>query len=577
MPELPRLVPQGSIQPGASSPTVGLRNDIGIGIVGAAFHDFATALSNLNNNERMTAALGKASDDHVNYLQQRSQLQQTYADPKVFQEESLKLTKQYLNGNDKKNLEYFGGDAKALQIYKSHLNPQVEAGFEQSVREATQRRMAAAGPNLSLTMDTLMRDALALGPGHPSFNKYVQDIKDVAEYTSEAIVPDKQVRLSSVFDKMHMGLALQQVRNNPGASLDELSKNTFSVELVIDDKVRSISPEMRENLITEGYQQLARDQSASKASVDVDNKVYERTKDIRAAQMTLGIMKGDPRALNALVAGDGVDEKGRPWIDASEMRALQAFASVQAQRPLVAQSLPGAYEKALTKIRNGSITSLLEISTMKDLDGGDHDKLNTQFLMLDEKKKDRAYSDYHVRLKRGEDHIRAMVKSKNPLSGLGEVDAVADGLVQTYYSEMEQKEAALQMVPGATTATLRPVEHASEFMLKKQEFLATTYEHDIDKVTHQMSEFLPIGQPISYERLFTNIEKSKNTKVGKLILKSLAYQMQKQGVTPDMMGSLLQRNAPKKTSEDTAFLNKLLQGTRDRFDEANKWLDTLEP
>lgn len=577
MPELPRLVPQGAIQPGASSPTVGLRNDIGIGIVGSSIQDFAHALTNLDNAERASSALNKASDDHVQYLQSLSELEQTRADPKTFQAESLKLSKQYLTGNDKATLEYFGGDAKALQIYKSHLNPQIESGFQNAVRQATQRRVAAAGPNLSLTMDTLMRDALALGPGHPSFNKYVQDIKDTAEFVSEAIVPDKQIRLTATLDKLHMGLALQQVRNNPLEALDELAKNTFSVELVIDEKIRTMSPEMRETLVTEGYQHLNREQAATQSALAADTRVYERTQKVRSAQIQLGLMRNDPVGLNMLVAGTGLDQQGRPLIDASELRSLHEFNNKMDQERVEGRlTKPDTYGRASTRVRNGGFSSAVEIYNLKDIALEDKHKLNAQFLSIQEKMRDHTYQDYHARLKRGEDHIRAMVKSKNPLSGMGEVDAVADGLVQTYYAEMEQKELALQTVPGATTASLRPVEHASEFMLKKQEFLATTYEHDAEKVTHQLGEFLPVGEPISYENLFRNIEQSKNTRVGKLILKSLAYQMEKQGITPNMMGAILQRNTTTKKAEPS-MLDKLLQGARKRFDEATAWEGTLSP
>jgi hypothetical protein len=125
--------------------------------------------------------------------------------------------------------------------------------------------------------------------------------------------------------------------------------------------------------------------------------------------------------------------------------------------------------------------------------------------------------------------------------------------------------------------SLRPVDVAAEFMTKQVPFIAQSYRHSEQKLVRRLSEFMPSGQVPTYNQLFNNIDKSQGIgRTEKLILKSLALQLKQQGTTEQMLPGLLGRITAEQKPESDSYFNKLFQGTRERFEDAKKWLGTLD-
>ncbi len=579
MPELPRLLPQASVQPGAQSPGVGMRNDVGAGHIASGLDTLENLFIALEGQETQTKAIQKASDDHVEYLARQSDLQNKIRDPKEFQNASAELAKEYLSGRDKALLEGFGGSQKALRIYKEHFNPKVEAGFGESIKQATGRRMAQATPELTATADTMVRDVLAVGPEGIGWDAGVQEINSLFDKANPVLIPNKEVLRQKALDELHFGVAIRQARANPVETLKKLSKDSGYVVDIGSGKGQDVirmDPTMRENLTKIAYDELAKQQHQVTLAREEDTRLYDARRKRVDFNLSRAIMQGEDEALSA-VAGLGLDERGRPAIDASDLRAAYTFkATVDKARIEGAITTPADYGIALNRMKRGDLLDSVEIMSLKNVSFDDKKILVSGAKELENKLLDRDYASYHEQKKDGDNFIRTMTKSANPFAGFAKPDLTTETFIARYHAQLEQQESALRLIPNAKMTSIAPMDVAVKFMQEQEKHMAVQFKHDAKRMIGQLQPFVPPDRPISYENLNRGIDQSNLPKTEKLILQAIAYQMEKQGVTTDVIhtqirGAITKEAGPRSEQGFYDWVQGLTEKARQQYEESKKW------
>lgn len=577
MPELPRMLPQAPLQPGAQTPTVGMRNDTGAGHALSGIDTVTALLSQLGKQEATTAGLNQASDDHVEYLARLSDLANAKQKPEDFQRQAQELAKEYLTGRDKVLQEKFGGSPVAMQVYKQHFNPKVEAGFSEAIKTATARRIAEAGPSFDATAGKMVRDLLAQGPDSPGWDDGLKTLNDYADSQNPALIPNIAALKQKHIDELFMGVAINQARHDALGTLKHLAGDDSYVVSLGKGAQRDIlkmDPGMKETLTKIAYDELSKEAARATADAAREEREYSVERKRMEFNTTVKVLNGDPAAMSFLDRG-GLDERGRPSMDASDVRAIynlkQAFDNNKYDGP----GDPIRFAQALGKIRRGELSDL-EIAAYPGLNKAERSDLWARKKENDNKLQERGYAAYHSQVKHGENFIRAQLKATNPIAGFSAPDTTAETLVARYHAILEEKEAIVRALPGADPTSIAPMDVAAEFIKSQQENLAKQYEHDVEPMVALMKEFLPASAPISYSGLFKSIDMSNMTKTEKLIMRSVAYQMEQQGVTTDQITVLLRgkvtgETQPKADSGFTEWLNRMLRGARENWDRSQSW------
>lgn len=569
MAEIPILSPSVQISPSiGTSPRNDTMAGTGADVLARGIGKLADALQNIADQEDLVKAHELMSQHQFEYMGEARTLESSAATAEEWQKGIKILHDKYITDTTRQKDVRGQLGRNGYLAYRQGMSEFVLNQSKHDLTKAQVNRTQSIIDKAKTTLDTDIRDAASIPTTDANFDAKVNKINAQIDGLSEVLFPNKETIRKETFDRLFTAVAESQIRYAPnpietvkGLFPDPESGNPPSFKVTIKNETRDIgrtNPELRGKLYDIAINEMQLRHTVNEQKRVNNERLWKQSNE--SLQMTVvgDILQGDFSSLAALA--DRTDINGRRILEAGDLRTLEEFRHTVERRQKeggVTDRL--VYGKWVKRIRDGEVTQPHVIMSADGLGFEDSKSLTASAISFQEKLKDTEFSRYHERVKQGESIIRGFIKSKNPFAMFGEVNPQAEILVTRYHARMNAQEDNIRATNGKFSS-LDPLSDAGQFIADQTQFLSESFRQDADKLTHTLSEFIPMTGPVTHDLVHRNIEKSKLPRAEKKLMHAILFQAQQQGIQPEFFVSTLRQvpsEKPQSSRVGETFLETL--------------------